>query len=323
MLIDEVEITVRGGKGGPGKVSFHKKKGAGPDGGDGGRGGDVHIQVTSDIYALARFLSKKECAAEDGQAGGSNDRAGAKGGDLTLQIPIGTTLIDQKGNEIELDELNEEILIAKGGLGGKGNAFFKSPSNTTPKYAQPGLRGEEKILSLKLKLIADFGLIGLPNAGKSSLLNELTNAEARIGDYPFTTLEPNLGALNGKVIADIPGLIEGASEGKGLGIKFLKHIETVKLLLHCIGADSEDLVKDYKVVNQELEKYNPELIKKEQIILLTKSDLVDKKELAKKIKLLKKFKKEVIPVSIHDWDSLQNLIIIILKSTKPVSSIFK
>lgn len=308
MLIDEVEIIVQGGKGGAGKVSFHKKKGAGPDGGDGGKGGDVYIQVTSDIYALARFLSKRECTAENGQAGGSNDRAGAKGANLALQIPIGTTLTFQKGNQIELNQLNEEILIAKGGLGGKGNAFFKSPSNTTPKYAQPGLKGEEKKLSLKLKLIADFGLIGLPNAGKSSLLNELTNAQAKIGDYPFTTLEPNLGVLQGKVIADIPGLIEGASEGKGLGIKFLKHIETVKLLLHCIGADSEDLVKDYQVVNKELEKYNPELIKKGQIILLTKSDLVSKGDLDKKIKLLKKFKKEVIPISIHDWDSIQNLI---------------
>ena len=307
MLIDEVEITVRGGKGGPGKVSFHKKKGAGPDGGDGGRGGDVHIQVTSDIYALARFLSKKECAAEDGQAGGSNDRAGAKGGDLTLQIPIGTTLIDQKGNEIELDELNEEILIAKGGLGGKGNAFFKSSSNTTPKYAQPGLRGEEKILSLKLKLIADFGLIGLPNAGKSSLLNELTNAEARIGDYPFTTLEPNLGALNGKVIADIPGLIEGAHLGKGLGISFLKHIEKVKMLLHCISSESENIASDYLTIVEEMKKYNPDLLKINQIILLTKSDLLDPKELDKKVKQLKKLQKTVLPISILDPNSLDKL----------------
>ncbi|MCL4365622.1 GTPase ObgE [Patescibacteria group bacterium] len=307
MLIDEAEITIRGGHGGAGCVSFRVKKGGGPDGGDGGRGGDVYVRATSDIYALKQFLSTKVLEAEDGEKGGAGIRSGASGKDLILTMPVGTFLTDEKGNEIELTDEGQEILLAKGGLGGRGNEFFKSPSNTTPKYAQKGLRGQEKRLKLKLKLIADFGLIGLPNAGKSSLLNEITNANAKIGDYPFTTLEPNLGVLKGRVLADIPGLIEGASEGKGLGHKFLKHIEKVKLLLHCISSESDNPLRDYKIIREELKKFNPELLKKKEIILLTKSDL-------KKTKLKKVDKKEVIPISIHDWDSLQAFIKILLKS---------
>ena len=246
MLVDEVSIIVRGGNGGPGKVSFVGRAG-GPDGGDGGKGGDVYVEVTSDLYALNQFLAKNFLKAENGQPAGSNQKSGEGGKDLTLVMPIGTFIIDEAGNKldpdsigVELNELNQKELLAKGGLGGKGNAFFKSSTRTTPKFAQPGLKGQEKKLICKLKLIADFGLIGLPNAGKSSILNELTNANAKIGDYPFTTLEPNLGMLNGKVLADIPGLIEGASEGKGLGHNFLKHIEKVKLLLHCISSESAD-----------------------------------------------------------------------------------
>lgn len=307
MLIDEVDIIIKAGHGGPGKVSFRGKKGGGPDGGNGGKGGDVFVEVTSDLYALNRYVSKKVLAAPIGEPGGSNEKSGSNASDLILMMPIGTFITDGQGMEIELDELGKKVLLAKGGLGGKGNAFFKSPRNTTPRYAQPGLQGEEKKLNLKLKLIADFGLIGLPNAGKSSILNELTNANAKIGDYPFTTLEPNLGMLNGKVIADIPGLIEGASEGKGLGHKFLKHIEKVKLLLHCISSESENPVKDYKIINKELKEYNPLLLEKQEIILSTKSDLVDKNDLEKKLKSLSKTKKQIIPVSIHDWESLQRL----------------
>lgn len=314
MLVDEVEIIVKAGHGGAGKVAFYPKMGAGPSGGEGGKGGDVYAEATSDLYALNKFMSHPECFAENGQPGGDNRKTGANGADLTLIVPIGTSLIDQDGKEVELNELNKKLLLAKGGIGGKGNYFFKSPSNTTPKYAQKGLAGEEKKLTLKLKLIADFGLIGLPNAGKSSLLNELTNAQAKIGDYPFTTLEPNLGMLNGKVIADIPGLIEGASEGKGLGHNFLKHIEKVKLLLHCISGESENPLKDYKVIQDELKKFNPKLLEKQEIILLTKSDLVEKRDLEKKLKSLAKTggagraKKKILTVSIHNWDSLQKLI---------------
>ena len=313
MLVDEVEITIQGGHGGAGRVSFHKKKGAGPSGGNGGKGGDVYVMVTSDLYALNRFLSQTICKAENGQSGGSNTRSGADGKDLNLIMPVGTTLIDQEKKEIELNEFSQKVLLARGGLGGKGNAFFKSPSNTTPRYAQPGLLGEEKKLILKLKLIADFGLIGLPNVGKSSLLNELTNAQIKVGDYPFTTLEPNLGMLRGKVLADIPGLIEGASEGKGLGHKFLKHIEKVHLLLHCISSQSPKPLEDYNIIRSELKKFNPKLLEKQEIILLTKSDLVEKVDLESKRKSLLKTggagraKKEIFPVSIHNWDSLQEL----------------
>lgn len=308
MLVDEVDIVVEGGHGGKGRVSFVGRAG-GPDGGDGGRGGSIYIKTTSDLYALNRFASNPYCKAEDGVGGMHNNMFGQNGKDLTIIMPVGTVLIDlDTKEEFELDKLNMEVLIARGGLGGKGNVNFKSSTNTTPRYAQPGLPGQKKSLKVKLKLIADFGLIGLPNSGKSSLLNEITNASAKIGAYPFTTLEPNLGMLNGKVIADIPGLIEGASEGKGLGHQFLKHIEKVPILLHCISSESEEPLGDYQVIHDELEKFNLRLLEKEEIILLTKSDLVDKKDLEKKIKDLKKTKKKVVPLSIHDWDSLQSLI---------------
>ncbi|TSC86018.1 MAG: GTPase Obg [Microgenomates group bacterium Gr01-1014_7] len=313
MLIDDVEIIAEGGKGGPGRVAFYSKKGAGPSGGDGGGGGDVYIETTPDLYALNKFLAHQQCSAPNGEPGGLNRKSGANGKDLNLVVPVGTTLIDGEGKETELNSLNQKLLLAKGGLGGKGNAFFKSPSNTTPRYAQPGLKGEKKKLILKLKLIADFGLIGLPNAGKSSLLNELTNAQAKTGAYPFTTLEPNLGVLNGKVIADIPGLIEGASEGKGLGHKFLKHIEKVTLLLHCISSDSVKPLSDYKIIRDEIKRFSPRLLEKQEIILLTKSDLVEEKDLEKKIKALSETKSKIIPVSIHNWDSLQTLIQTILQ----------
>lgn len=307
MLIDEAEIIIRGGHGGSGRVSFRGKKGGGPDGGNGGRGGDVFVRATSDIYALAQFVSKKIYEAGNGEMGGHEMRFGPNGKDLVLTMPAGTFITDASGEEIELIKESQEILLAKGGLGGRGNESFKSPSNTTPRYAQKGLKGQEKKLFLKLKLIADFGLIGLPNAGKSSLLNEITNANAKIGDYPFTTLEPNLGVLNSRVLADIPGLIEGASEGKGLGHKFLKHIEKVKLLLHCISSESDDPLRDYKIIREELKKFNPELLDKKEIILLTKSDL-------KEIKLKNIGKEKVIPISIYDWDSIQTLTKILLRS---------
>lgn len=308
MLIDEVEITIKGGHGGAGKVSFYPGFKSGPDGGNGGKGGDVYIRVTNDLTALNQYAGQKDWEAVNGEAGKSNRQFGKDGKDLELTMPMGTSLIDEENGEtIDLENIGDRLLIAKGGLGGRGNYEFKSSRNTTPKFAQPGLPGEKKHFKVILKLIADYGLIGLPNAGKSSLLNELTAANVKTAEYPFTTLEPNLGVLNEKVIADIPGLIEGASEGKGLGIKFLKHIEKVNLLLHCISAEAEDINKDYKTVREELEKFNPELLKKEEIILLTKTDLVDKKEVDSKIKELKKSKRKIVPVSIHDWNSLENL----------------
>lgn len=308
MFIDEVEIILKAGHGGPGRVSFNPGRYGGPNGGNGGKGGNIWASVTSDLSALNQFARKKEFEAEDGESGGSNKRSGKDGKDVEFEFPIGTSLINEKtGEVIELDNLNKKVLICKGGLGGLGNYEFRSSTNTTPQYAQPGLYGEEKHFKVTLKLIASFGLIGLPNAGKSSLLNELTKANVKVASYPFTTLEPNLGALNGKIIADIPGLIEGAHTGKGLGIRFLKHIEKVPLLLHCISSESENAVKDYQAIRNELGKFDEKLLEKPEIILITKTDLVDQKQIKEVTKKLGKFKKEIVTVSIHDWDSLQSL----------------
>ncbi len=307
MLIDEIEITLIAGHGGAGKVSFGPAKRSGPDGGNGGKGGDIYIKATTDIYGLNQFSKTKILTAEDGKAGMSAKRFGENGKDLEIIMPLGTELEDENGEVVKLDNLESRILICKGGLGGRGNFEFRSPTNTTPYYAQRGLEGQRRNFKVYLKLIADFGLIGLPNAGKSSLLNELTNANAKIGDYRFTTLEPNLGVINGKVIADIPGLIEGASSGKGLGIKFLKHIEKVGLLLHCISAESEDLENDYKIIRRELGEFDSELLNKKEVILLTKIDLISKDQLKEKIKILRKLNKNLLEVSIYDFDSLEKL----------------
>ncbi len=308
MFIDEAQITLKAGHGGAGKVSFFPGYKSGPDGGNGGRGGDLIIVGSTDLYDLQNFTKQKLIEAEDGQDGLSNQKTGRDGNHRTVKFPPGTLLSDlETGEEFEITHAGQEIEICRGGIGGKGNAELANSRNTTPMKAQGGRPGQTRILKLTLKLIADFGLIGLPNAGKSSLLNELTRANAKVANYPFTTLEPNLGVLGIHVLADIPGLIEGAAAGKGLGIKFLKHIEKTSILLHCVAADSEDIQADYKTVRQELANYNPELLEKPEIILLTKSDLIEPKDLAKKQKTLAKFG-QVLTVSIHDWDSLQELI---------------
>lgn len=308
MFVDEAEIVLRGGHGGAGKISFYPPPMRGPDGGNGGRGGNLFMLITSDLTALKKFTVKKILAAEDGEAGGSNKKTGRDGEDLEIILPAGSMLTNlDTQEEIELNEPGSRILVCRGGLGGRGNFEFRSSRNTTPMFAQPGLIGEEKHFKVVLKLIADFGLVGLPNAGKSSLLNELTKSKAKTADYPFTTLEPNLGVMDGKILADIPGLIEGASQGKGLGIKFLKHIEKTSVLLHCIDSNSEDLLRDYQVVRGELKKYNPDLLNKPEIILLTKSDCLIPKEVEKKIKKLLGTKKQVYAVSIYDWESLRLL----------------
>lgn len=299
MLIDDVNIVVQAGHGGAGKVSFG---GNGPDGGNGGKGGDVYIRVTSDLKALNQFSAKKKIVAPDGEPGSSRRSFGKDGNDVVITLPLGSTVAD-----IELTNLDQEIKICKGGLGGRGNLEFKSATNRSPMYAQKGLPGESRELRIILRFIADFGLVGLPNAGKSSLINELTNANAAIGAYPFTTLEANLGAFGNKIIADIPGLIEGASRGRGLGTKFLKHIEKVKMIMHCISSESEDVLADFQAVDQELKKFNPELMAKKRIILLTKTDLVDLKNITQKIKVLKTLKYPVYPISIHDLDSIEKI----------------
>jgi GTP-binding protein len=307
MFIDEVEITVKGGRGGNGKVAFFPKK-SGPAGGDGGNGGNVYARLNPTHSNLNKYWEKRSYEAENGIPGGSFNKKGSNGEDVILQFPPGTAFIDlETGKEVELINPNEDLLLASGGIGGRGNDAFKSSTNQTPRTAEAGADGQKKQIKVIMRLIADFGLIGLPNAGKSSLLNELTAANVKTADYPFTTLEPNLGVTEGKILADIPGLIEGASQGKGLGVKFLKHIEKVPVLLHCIAADSPDVIKDYETVIKELAQFNPVLATRQQIIILSKHDLVDKKTLEKKKKVLAKLGKPVLFASIHDWDSLQEL----------------
>ena len=307
MFIDEASIMVKGGHGGAGKVAFFRNR-KGPSGGNGGPGGDVYAVASSNLTQLATFISKIKYIGENGGQGGSNQRTGKYGEDLLIKVPIGTTFVDiATKQEYTITEKSPKILLCRGGLGGLGNDAFKTPTNRVPQHADQGTEGEERNFKLILRLIANFGLIGLPNAGKSSLLNKLTSANVKTANYPFTTLEPNLGVYNGKIIADVPGLIEGASTGKGLGIKFLKHIEKVDMIFHCISVETQDLASQYNIVINELKTYNSRLPEKKSIILLTKIDLIDKKEVEKKLKELKKFNKDVLPVSIYDEKSLEKL----------------
>ena len=309
MLIDEVTIKVNAGDGGRGAVAFNKNKmSLGPTGGSGGKGGSVYFEGISDLSSLNKFRYKKEISAENGAVGGEQFRDGPDGEDLLVKIPVGTVISKiETGESEEILKTGEKLLIAKGGIGGKGNFRFRSPTNTTPKQYQEGRLGEQFTLKLELKLIADVGFIGLPNVGKSSLLNELTRAQSVVANYPFTTLEPNLGAYYELILADIPGLIEGASGGKGLGTKFLRHIERTKILFHLISAESENPAKDYKTIKEELAAYSPQLTKKKEFVFLSKSDLVAAADLKNKIAPLKKINKNVIPISIHDWDSLEKI----------------
>lgn len=309
MLIDEIEVNFKGGDGGNGKVSFGKMAKSGPDGGNGGNGGDLYLEASSDLTLLNQFSAKFKFQAEDGIPGGSDKMAGHNGEDITILVPTGTNIKDLDTlEEWNLEKTHEKILLCKGGKGGKGNWVFRGPTNTTPRYAQSGEKGVNRHLKLTLKFIADLGLIGLPNAGKSSLLKELTNANPKIANYAFTTVSPNLGVMeDGKIISDIPGLIEGAHKGKGLGIKFLKHIEKARLLLHCISAESQNVLEDYEAIRNELGSYNKLLLGKEEIILLTKSDLVTQAEVKKKMKELSKLEKMIMAVSVHDYESLEFL----------------
>jgi len=261
---------------------------------------------------LQRFSYTKEIHAESGVNGAKQNLFGRNGKDLTINVPLGTFIYDLS-NDTSLEVISDEkILIAKGGKGGRGNNEFKSATIQAPRYRELGEKGEEKKLKLELKLIADVGIIGLPNAGKSSLLASLTNAHPKIGDYPFTTLEPNLGVMpalshsNGDdlIIADIPGLIEGASKGKGLGDKFLRHIERTRVLVHCIDSSSENIVKDYEIVRKELGEFNQKLLEKQEIIVITKVDNISKEKIDEIKKILKETGKKVIAVSIYDKESL-------------------
>ncbi|MBP9716964.1 MAG: GTPase ObgE [Candidatus Levybacteria bacterium] len=318
MLIDFVKVNLKAGNGGNGAVSFIRNgqtsKG-GPDGGNGGNGGNVFLQGSTNINDLKEFRFKKKIRGIDGIPGGRNNLYGKNAEHSTILLPIGTQVTDTKTNQTFEVRDNVPILIARGGVGGRGNNEFKSATRQAPKFAEPGGEGEEKDLIFELKIIADAGLAGLPNAGKSSLLAMLTNATPRVGDYPFTTLEPNIGMLEDITLADIPGLIEGASTGKGLGIRFLKHIEKTKIILHCIDSTEENVEEVYKIVRGEFQKYNPELLEKPEIIIFTKKDLATPEKLKENKKIFAKKKLETLEVSIYDEASIEKLKEIIKKFT--------
>ncbi len=286
-FVDEVEITVTGGKGGNGCLSFRREKyipKGGPDGGDGGNGGSVYIQSSETLNTLIDFRYKKKFNAANGKDGAGKNRFGPGGSDLVILVPVGTTVINVSTNEIIFDftEKDQKVIVARGGKGGLGNARFKSSTNQAPRMTIPGEHGDERQIKLELRSIADVGLVGLPNAGKSTLISNVSEAKPKIADYPFTTLSPVLGVVKvdvdqSFVIADIPGLIEGAADGVGLGISFLKHIERTKLLLHVIDLspilENEDLTQSFFSIKQELEKYGPSVSDKPRWIVLNKSDL--------------------------------------------------
>lgn len=309
-LIDEHAFFAAAGRGGNGVVHWHREKfmpKGGPDGGDGGRGGHFYVEGIRDITALKKIIRKNKFKADDGTPGGKNSMHGADGEDFVLPLPIGSLITNKDtGVTIELISDGERVLLLKGGKGGLGNEHFKSSVNRTPMQATDGKEGEQGNFHLELKLIADVGLVGLPNAGKTSLLNTLTNAGARVADYPFTTLDPNLGVYRNYILADIPGLIEGASQGKGLGHKFLRHITRTSIILHCISLERETILEDYKVVVNELASF-PGLTEKKEYIVLTKSDTVSEDKVKDITSLIeKKLKKKVFAtVSILDDDSIK------------------
>ena len=284
-FIDQTEIEVLAGKGGDGIVAFRREKyvpAGGPAGGNGGKGGSVILKAEENLQTLLDFQYNRSFKAEDGQRGGPNNRTGANGGDRLIKIPCGTVVYDAETQEIlgDLVTPGQVLCVAAGGKGGLGNKYFLSNSNRAPEYALPGLEGEQKRLRLELKLIAEVGIIGLPNAGKSTLISALSSARPKIGDYPFTTLTPNLGVVrkptgDGTVFADIPGLIAGAHTGIGLGHEFLRHIERTRLLIHLVDATTEDPIRDYQVIEEELAAYGRGLAERQQIIGLNKMDAVD------------------------------------------------
>ncbi len=289
-FIDYVKLCSRSGKGGAGSIHMRREKHVpkgGPDGGNGGRGGHVILRGNSQHWTLLHLKYKKHVIAEDGKPGEGGNRSGAEGSDVILEVPLGTTAKDAETGEIrfEITEHGEEVILTQGGRGGLGNSNFKTPTQQTPRYAQPGEEGIMEWMILELKLLADVGLVGFPNAGKSTLLSVLSAAKPEIADYAFTTLTPNLGVIPYRnelsfVMADIPGIIEGAAEGKGLGIRFLRHIERNSILLFMIPADSKDLNDEYEILINELKKYNPELLDKSRILAITKSDLLDEELMA-------------------------------------------
>jgi GTP-binding protein len=296
-FLDEAKVYIRSGDGGAGAVSFRREKFiefGGPDGGDGGRGGDVWVEAVNGLNTLIDFRFQQHFKGGTGIHGMGRYRCGAGGADVTLKVPVGTQILEEDGETLIIDMIAEgqRFRLAAGGNGGFGNAHFKSATNQAPSWANPGLEGEEKTIWLRLKLIADAGLVGLPNAGKSTFLATTTRARPKIANYPFTTLHPNLGVatIDGRefILADIPGLIEGAHDGVGLGDRFLGHVERTRVLLHLVSAQEEDVAKAYKTVKHELEAYGGELTDKPEIVALSQIDVLDPDELKKKQKALAK-----------------------------------
>jgi len=299
-FVDYVKIYVASGKGGKGSSHLHREKfieKGGPDGGDGGRGGHVIIRGNESLWTLHHLRFQRHIKSGHGGDGGSSRSTGSDGEDRYIDVPLGTVVKDKETGELlfEITENGEEKILAKGGKGGLGNWHFRSSTNQTPRYAQPGMPAEEVDIILELKVLADVGLVGFPNAGKSTLLSVLTSAKPKIGDYPFTTLKPNLGIVEYRdfksfVIADIPGIIEGAAEGKGLGHYFLRHIERNSTLLFLIPADADDIKKEYDILLDELRRYNPEMLDKDRLIAISKCDMLDDELSAElKVQLDKEF----------------------------------
>ena len=284
-FVDYIKIWAASGNGGKGSVHLHREKyitKGGPDGGDGGRGGHVILRGDKNMWTLFHLKFKKHFKADHGGAGSKSRSTGKDGEDKYVDVPLGTIVKDGETQEVlfEITKNGEEIILAEGGKGGRGNWHFKSPTNQTPRYSQPGIEGKEAWFQLELKLLADVGLVGFPNAGKSTLLSVITSAKPKIADYEFTTLKPNLGIVEYRnfksfVMADIPGIIEGAAEGKGLGHRFLRHIERNSTLLFLIPADSNDILKEYEILLNELKKHNPELMDKDRLLAISKSDMLD------------------------------------------------
>jgi GTPase len=318
-FLDQAKIYIRSGSGGPGAVSFRREKYiefGGPDGGDGGKGGDIVFEAVAGLNTLIDFRYTQHFRAKRGTGGSGSNRTGAAAPDLVVKVPVGTQILADDEDRTLLADLTTEgqrLVFLEGGMGGRGNASYKTSTNRAPRQHQPGIEGEEMWVWLRLKLLADVGLVGLPNAGKSTFLNAVTNASAKVGDYPFTTLRPQLGVVRHKgrefVLADIPGLIEGAAEGAGIGDRFLGHVERTQVLLHLVDADGEDPVEAWQVVRAELESYGAGLASKPEVIALSRTDLLDEKRLTKvKRDLAKASGQPIFPISAPLGDGIEPLL---------------